>query len=467
MESRTIVIGCWVALLLAAGAGPAAGTPGLESWLGERVRTLERPVHLYHYTTRARLGLEDGYIAPRDPRLTPYLQGKVERFWSPDAPISAGATVGGLYAATDPVAGRAFGGAGDGWALVEMVLEQGFRYLDVRDGSWSGARQRDRALPVVLTRELEGLGCEAAYPAELLLMLESRSCRQIALQVLRALGVDGLLYSFHRFDYPACGGRDEGAFVILRDDRLRLDASRLFTSVLPAADDAAAAERQRIQTLFARARQAGSTRALPWTSLEPLPAAGPFVDWMRSSLFGCGPEHPAAAQLAASRPQPAAPADAEAALEEARALVAAGDLRRAIDAYEGILEQQPDHVPALDELGWLLATASDAALRDPTRAMELGDEVVRITHYRDRRAWSKARKVRSAHTLAVAHAAAGSFERALDYARWSAEVAGRLHEVEGAGWSAALLQLSEELTALFEAGRPFEPADAFRRAEVQ
>jgi tetratricopeptide (TPR) repeat protein len=63
---------------------------------------------------------------------------------------------------------------------------------------------------------------------------------------------------------------------------------------------------------------------------------------------------------------------------------------RYVDAmreYENVLESSPFHFQCLNNLGWLLATVSDSALRDPQRAMELAERA-RLIRPNSHHMWS-------------------------------------------------------------------------------
>jgi len=299
-------------------AGPA-GSP-LAEVLRPRLRTLSRPVYTFHYAPRTRVGLPpSGYVAPDDPALPAFLRGKVERFWDLSVPTREGAAASGLWAGIDPVAGRHFGGAGDGWALAEIVLPEGFRFLDVREGA---PGRPDPGFPPEARRLLAGEGCAVAHPAGLFMAAESPECRRIAVRVLQEIGADGLLGSFPHTRFEVCGDRPSGVFVLLDPAFVAPDRVRLLTRepgpAGPAGTtgdtgDAAAEERLRIGDLFARARAVGSTRPPPWPELagSPPPAGPAEMDaWIREHLLGCGgwPEDrpfastPASAAAAEARP---------------------------------------------------------------------------------------------------------------------------------------------------------------------
>jgi len=120
-------------------------------------------------------------------------------------------------------------------------------------------------------------------------------------------------------------------------------------------------------------------------------------------------------------------------LQLGAALVQANRAREAERVYARALAASFDAAVAND-LAWLLATTPEPGLRDPSRAVALAERAAAID--------------RSAHvldTLAVAHAATGSFDRAQAVAAEGVAAARRegqealAAEIEArvAGWSAS------------------------------
>jgi tetratricopeptide (TPR) repeat protein len=88
----------------------------------------------------------------------------------------------------------------------------------------------------------------------------------------------------------------------------------------------------------------------------------------------------------------------------AQVLSRRGEPAEAIQHLEEALRLRPDWAPALTDLAWLLATASDDSLRDGTRAIRLAERAADLTLRRD---------VATLDALAAAYAAAGLFDQAL------------------------------------------------------
>jgi tetratricopeptide (TPR) repeat protein len=97
------------------------------------------------------------------------------------------------------------------------------------------------------------------------------------------------------------------------------------------------------------------------------------------------------------------PRDAEAHRNVADALRKQGKLKEAIAEYENALNIAPEDSVVLNNLAWILATCSDASIRDGTRAVTLAAKAVQI---------SGGRNPHSIRTLAAAHAEVGQFAEA-------------------------------------------------------
>ena len=83
---------------------------------------------------------------------------------------------------------------------------------------------------------------------------------------------------------------------------------------------------------------------------------------------------------------------------------ALGDFPEAVARFRRALELNPDWVTAISSLASLLAAAPDPSVRRPAEAVRLADRAVALTLRRD---------ANTLDVLAVAHAAAGDFDRAI------------------------------------------------------
>ena len=136
------------------------------------------------------------------------------------------------------------------------------------------------------------------------------------------------------------------------------------------------------------------------------------------------------------------PEHAEARINLAIALDQKGQIADAIINYEKVLAISPRSVPAQNNLAWLLATSSDASLRNGNKALELARQADEL---------SNSANLVVRRTLAAAYAEIGQFAKAVE----TAEDAFRLAAEQGDRALAAELQ--EEL-ALYKSGSPYREA---------
>ena len=80
-----------------------------------------------------------------------------------------------------------------------------------------------------------------------------------------------------------------------------------------------------------------------------------------------------------------------------------GKLPEAAAEYRAILRINPNHLFALNNLAWFLATAPDAGARDGPEAVRLGEKVCQLSKYK---------VTLCVGTLAAAYAEAGRFDDA-------------------------------------------------------
>ena len=98
------------------------------------------------------------------------------------------------------------------------------------------------------------------------------------------------------------------------------------------------------------------------------------------------------------------PTDAEAHRNVASALRKQGNVKGAIAEYEQALNITPEDSVALNNLAWILATSSDASIRDGARSVTLAVKAVQASADKD---------PNFIRTLAAAHAAVGQFAEAV------------------------------------------------------
>ena len=116
-----------------------------------------------------------------------------------------------------------------------------------------------------------------------------------------------------------------------------------------------------------------------------------------------------------------------------------GHIPKAIDDYRVAVEIDPSFALAWNNCAWLLATASDASLRNGRQAVEFATKACELTGYQ---------KADVLDTLAAAHAEAGQFEQAVQRAKEAIDKADAKHK-----------PAIEKRLALYATGQPYhQPA---------
>jgi tetratricopeptide (TPR) repeat protein len=132
----------------------------------------------------------------------------------------------------------------------------------------------------------------------------------------------------------------------------------------------------------------------------------------------------------------------------ANALAVRGQWAQAVPYYRRALELAPEDVVSMHRLAWVLATASDAPVRNGPEAVALADRAVRLTRRRDPLALD---------ALAAAYAETAQFQQAAGAAAEALDIA------RAQGSEALALQLARRLDG-YRDGRPFRarpvPAEA-------
>lgn len=129
----------------------------------------------------------------------------------------------------------------------------------------------------------------------------------------------------------------------------------------------------------------------------------------------------------------------------ANAQLLTGNWRQAVDDYRRAIEIDPQSLPALLGLIWILSASPDAGVRDGAAAVRAGEHACGITQYADAQALD---------ALAAANAEIGKYPRAI-------ELAERARQQARLRGEAVLAQEIEKRIALYRQGEPYRgPAPA-------
>ncbi len=115
------------------------------------------------------------------------------------------------------------------------------------------------------------------------------------------------------------------------------------------------------------------------------------------------------------------PRDAEVYTSLGNAFLEKGSVKEAISHYQEALEIAPQNGSALNNLAWVLATSSDASIRDGARAIGLAQDAVQGSGGKD---------PIFVRTLAAAHAEAGQFAEAISTAEQALVIANGQNKAE-------------------------------------
>jgi tetratricopeptide (TPR) repeat protein len=131
--------------------------------------------------------------------------------------------------------------------------------------------------------------------------------------------------------------------------------------------------------------------------------------------------------------------DVETRIELATVYYASGDPHRAVEQFRQVLGLKPDHVEALNNLAWILATCPDDTIRDGVEAVRCAERACQLTAFK---------RAGMVGTLAAAYAEAGRFPEAVS----TAEAAVRLATADGDAQFAAM---NQRLLMLYRTGKPW------------
>ncbi len=108
------------------------------------------------------------------------------------------------------------------------------------------------------------------------------------------------------------------------------------------------------------------------------------------------------------------PSDLQTRLEQANFMASVGRSSEALPIFRAILKRRRDWPPALAGLAWILATASDATVRNPAEAMRYAEAACAATRYE---------MPETLNVLAAAYAAANRADKAIAAAQKAIQIA--------------------------------------------
>jgi Flp pilus assembly protein TadD len=153
------------------------------------------------------------------------------------------------------------------------------------------------------------------------------------------------------------------------------------------------------------------------------------------ALKGQGRNREAVIQLQTALDLSAKP-DAETRMDLAEILFQAGDSRHAAEQFRKVISVKPNSPEPLNNLAWILATASDDSVRDGNEAVRNAETACRLTAFKQSAMVS---------TLAAAYAEAGRFSEAVT----AAELAMKLANASG---ETRFAYINSQLLPLYRAG---------------
>jgi len=122
-----------------------------------------------------------------------------------------------------------------------------------------------------------------------------------------------------------------------------------------------------------------------------------------------------------------------------------GRLPEAMAQWSELLRLHPQHAEALNQLAWVLATATEASVRDGAKAVEMAQHAVKLTG---------SREPNFLDTLAAAEAEAGQFSAAVETANQALALASRHDNTVLAEGIRARIRHYEARTPFRETGQP-------------
>ena len=252
---------------------PPALVKQIEQELLPYVRTLSRPVTLWHWTHRSDTHLPlTGFVHSDDRLFSDYLQRRASSYFR-YSPRNYSAEGTGLYLALDPISTASYGGV-HGGALVQLDLDPGTRFIEIGAGSLSAP----------LLEKMRLAGCEAYSSSGIFYYDEQLGCQALRVAIANSsvLNVDGVRYAFGSSSFTFCPHPPGRAF--------NLWTTRHFRNIRGLVQefdiqDGGLGDRQIVRDLYLDQKKMPNFQM--HLSLPP-PSNGNIVVWAQTHLMGCG-----------------------------------------------------------------------------------------------------------------------------------------------------------------------------------
>lgn len=276
----------------------------LVAFLSPQVKTLNRSIHTYRYFSSQYVPHLSNQSTEQD--LKKDLKERIFRtkqFYSQfnsDGYVSGNGEVAltppGAYLAIDPVASAEYGG--ESWAMFEIQLPRGFRYLQAGVQLEYGTGNTPvRALDYAFNQEVKvnlvKAGCYAQQTSLLFLLPENSACSKIVADVAIRLKLDAILYPFAKAYSNLCHQQPASALLLLDENILVRSSVRFFNS-----ESDQFSEKQedvtRLQKIIELAdvdhANFNLAKSRRWKKTKSDFENG--AEWIKNNIFSCNPAYP-------------------------------------------------------------------------------------------------------------------------------------------------------------------------------
>jgi hypothetical protein len=189
------------------------------------VKTVSRPVYLFHWTNRSSAKLPlSGDIAANDPKFLQYAAGSASAYFRYVA-TSRDMLGNGLYLAIDPAVTRNYGAKGKTWTLLALSVKPGTRVIDISNSFVSPDAASAINFSSDLRNRLLSFGCPASGLQGLLNMASQstsrysngasgKKCQALRVAIARdpLIKAKGVAYGYIATSFSGCGQQRGSAY---------------------------------------------------------------------------------------------------------------------------------------------------------------------------------------------------------------------------------------------------------------